>query len=142
MLESFVVSTSLAPESCIENSFGTPLGLHCVADKIGEGEDIDTVFVARKAVGRISDYPENAQNLITTRIMRLRGLEQGRNLGGNCDTYNRYVYIHGTNKVSELGTRFSKGCVVLSPKDMLRLYDLVAENTLVYLKGGISKNCF
>ena len=44
-------------------------------------------------------------NLITTRIMRLRGLEEGLNKGPEMDSYDRYIYIHGTNHEDRWGNR-------------------------------------
>ena len=64
-------------------------------------------------------------NLITTRILWLRGLEPGLNRGGDVDTYERYVYIHGTNHEDRLGERLSAGCVLMRNLDILALYDQV-----------------
>ena len=35
--------------------------------------------------------------------MRLRGLEEGLNKGPEMDSYDRYIYIHGTNHEDRLG---------------------------------------
>ena len=48
-------------------------------------------------------------NLITTRILRIVGLEHGLNKGEGIDTFERYVYIHGTNKEDRLGQPASSG---------------------------------
>lgn len=134
--KAYTVSTSRKPPSCIENSLGTPTGLHAVCEKIGEGAPLGMVFKGRKPVGRrFQDCPpeENAENLITTRILRLQGLEPGHNQGGNCDSYRRYVYIHGTNHEERLGTPDSHGCVLLSNADILELFNAVDVGTRLYI---------
>lgn len=86
--------------------------------KIGGGEPLATVFRGRKPDGLLSEQsPEELRkNLITARIMRLRGLEDGVNSGGSVDTYERYVYIHGTNQEDKIGTPNSHGCVLMKIK--------------------------
>ena len=56
------------------------------------------------------DDEENEKNLITTRILWLAGLEPGVNAGGAVDTYERYIYIHGTNHEHRLGAPASSEC--------------------------------
>jgi len=94
----FSISTSKNPPSCKADSYGTPLGLHALADKIGAGEPLGMVFKGRLPTGHIfSEFPKDEQqrNLITTRIIRLRGLEPDNSSAG-CDSYARYIYIHGS----------------------------------------------
>ena len=77
-----------------------PSGLHFVCQKIGEGEKLGTVFEGRVSIGMTFSECSEAKkkkNLITTRILRLKGLEEGVNSGGQVDTYDRYIYVHGTN---------------------------------------------
>lgn len=136
LVKIFDVSTSRAPASCIENSEGTPLGLHKIAEKIGDGEAADTVFKARKPAGRLADQsPEDkAKNLIMCRILRLRGLEEGRNSGGNVDSYARYVYMHGTNQEDKIGTPNSHGCILVKSADLLWLFENTPEGSLVFVE--------
>ena len=129
----FDVSTSRAKPSCVTDSLGTPTGLHFIDGKIGNGADSDTVFISRKPAGKISEQKDLSLNMITTRIMRLRGLEEGKNVGGHLDTFNRYVYIHGTNQHDKIGTPNSHGCVLLTPDDMIHLYDLIDDKSIVYI---------
>lgn len=138
-VKTYAVSTSRAAPSCVENSLGTPTGLHKIDGKIGAGEPLETVFRARRPCGLVRDQSaqERAKNLITTRIMRLRGLEDGVNSGVsggvNVDTYNRCVYIHGTNQERKLGTPNSHGCVLLSNRDVAELFDVVNDGSLVLI---------
>ena len=112
----------------MENSLGTPNGLHEIVDLIGEGEPRGTVFRGRVSTGKLyweESEEEQQKNLITTRILRLRGLEDGINSGPGVDTYDRYVYIHGTNHEDQLGHPASAGCVLLSNRDMEELFNAV-----------------
>lgn len=109
----------------LEGSGKTPLGHFSIAEKIGEGLPINTIFQGRKATGL---YPENIPNntvhsadLILTRILRLSGLDEE-----NANTWDRYIYIHATQQRELLGRPASHGCIRLAPEDMLTLYDLVS----------------
>ncbi|MBE6413634.1 MAG: L,D-transpeptidase [Verrucomicrobiaceae bacterium] len=135
LIKIYDVSTSRNPPSCVENSNGTPIGLHKIDGKIGANAPLFTVFRGRIACGLVSEQTqeEQAKNLITTRIMRLRGLEEGKNAGGNVDTYNRYVYIHGTNQEDKIGTPNSHGCVLLRNNEVAELFDVVNDGTIVLI---------
>jgi lipoprotein-anchoring transpeptidase ErfK/SrfK len=83
-----------------------------------------------------SEIPESeggSSNLITSRILWPRGLEPGINLGGNVDTYNRYVYIHGTHHEDRIGEAFSGGCVLMRDTDIIELFDEVRAGDLVWI---------
>jgi hypothetical protein len=128
LVKSYVVSTSLRPPSNVKNSLGTPRGLHEIAEKHGAGAPPGIVFVSRVSTGQhFSELPasEQEKNLVTTRILWLRGLEPGVNAGGDVDTYSRYVYLHGTNQEARLGTPSSAGCVVMGNLDVIELFDQV-----------------
>lgn len=128
LIQQYTISTSKNPPSCLENSYGTPIGLHCIEEKIGEGTPIGTVFKGRVSQGYTyneASKEERLTNLITTRIIRIKGQEPKLNLGDPHDTYNRYIYIHGTNHEERLGKPFSKGCIEISNQDCLELFSLV-----------------
>ncbi len=132
ILQQWKVSTSKRPPSCEEDSLGTPWGLHQVEEKIGEGEAVGMVFKGRVPTGKTFDRYEGEEaegNLITTRILRLRGMEEGLNSGGNCDSWNRYIYIHGTNHEDRIGSPASSGCVQLTNEDMLDVFERVPVGT-------------
>ena len=137
LVRDYVISTSLRPPSCIANSLGTPTGLHAIADKIGAGAPPGTVFKSRVPAGylwRDAPEPERAKNLVSTRILRLRGLDPGLNSGPGCDSYDRFIYIHGTSHPELLGTPATAGCPVLSDADVIELFDLVPEGSLVWME--------
>ncbi|MGA0133082.1 MAG: L,D-transpeptidase family protein [Opitutales bacterium] len=133
------VSTARAGAGQIEGSHGTPLGMHRVREKIGDGSRRGAVFKARVDTGEVwMERPDRPDNLITTRILRLEGLEAGLNLGQDAqgrvvDTFRRFVYIHGTNQHAMLGRPNSHGCVLLSDDDVLELYDAAPVGTPVLI---------
>lgn len=130
----FKVSTSKNPPSCLADSFGTPLGIHKLADLIGGGEPKGMVFKGRVATGKhFEDYEdaEREANLITSRIIRIQGLESSKNTGDGCDSYDRYVYIHGTNHEERIGEPFSGGCIEMFNSEVIELFDLVESGDLL-----------
>jgi len=135
--KSYVISTSKRPPSNVQDSLGTPRGLHLVAEKHGADAPPGIVFKGRVSTGRHFaefDPAEQARNLITTRILWLRGLEPGHNAGGNVDTYKRYIYIHGTNHEDRLGTPSSAGCVQMNNLEIIELFDQVRVGDLVWIE--------
>ena len=125
-------STSRFGVGQAEGSNCTPLGLHCIAKKIGAGEREGTVFKARQIIGHTSQ-PELADAKITTRILWLEGLEPGFNSGGGVDSHARYIYIHGTADQKSIGRPASHGCIHLADADLISLFDLVQLGTLVWI---------
>lgn len=137
LVKSYVVSTSLRPPSNIKGSLGTPRGLHEIAERIGAGQPPGMVFRSRIPTGRhFRELPEMeaAKQLITSRILWLRGLEPGINRGGEVDTYDRYVYIHGTNHEDRLGQPMSAGCIEMANLDIIELYEEVRSGDLVWIE--------
>ncbi len=137
LVKSYVISTSKRPPSNVKDSLGTPRGLHVIAEKIGAGQPPGMVFKARVPTGKhFSELPDADRhpNLITSRILWLRGLEPGVNAGANVDTYGRYVYIHGTNHEDRLGTPQSAGCVLMANREIVELYEEVRVGDLVWIE--------
>lgn len=131
----FPISTSKNPPSCLADSYGTPTGLHQLGDKIGDGQPLGMVFKGRVPVKHFSEFSEDEQraNLITTRIIRICGLEPGKNAGEGCDSYARYVYIHGSNHEDRIGQPFSGGCIEMFNADVVALFDAVSEGDLLWI---------
>ncbi len=135
LVKSYLVSTSKRPPSNVKNSLGTPRGLHEIAERIGGGQPAGMVFQSRLPTGRhFSEMPASEDNLITSRILWLRGLEPGVNQGGDVDTYERYVYIHGTSREDRIGQPQSAGCVLLGNLDVIELYDEVRPGDQVWIQ--------
>jgi len=125
------VSTSRYGTGQVMNSNRTPLGLHRVAMKAGGGWPIGAIFKERVMAGYTwSGRPGAA---ITHRVLWLEGLEPGVNLGGRVDTLARYIYIHGTGDEPSLGRPASRGCIHVSGAELLPLYDLLPQGTLVWI---------
>jgi lipoprotein-anchoring transpeptidase ErfK/SrfK len=140
-LSTFVISTARAGVGCIQDSLQTPYGLHRVSEKIGSGADAGMVFKARKATGvHWQDWPTPEDNLITSRILWLEGMEAGVNAGTNAagqvvDTKARYVYLHGTNQVAKLGQPNSHGCILLSDADIINIFEIIPVGTPVLIRA-------
>lgn len=118
----------------------TPLGRHIIADKIGAHAPIGSVFVARVPTGEIYSealalaYPD--RDWILTRILRLAGTEDGFNKGIDangisCDSFLRYIYIHGTPDDEPMGAPHSHGCIRMRNDDIIALFEEVAVGTMV-----------
>ncbi|MDZ4860408.1 MAG: L,D-transpeptidase [Candidatus Hydrogenedentes bacterium] len=116
------------------NSQKTPLGWHNVKRKVGDGAPIGQVFrgaVATKEVWKPGQSTK--KDLVLTRILWLDGYEPGKNLGGNVDSYSRYIYIHGTNEEEKIGTPSSQGCVRMKNSDVIEVFALVPEGAPVLI---------
>jgi hypothetical protein len=124
-------STSRFGIGQMEGSNQTPLGLHRVVEKIGDGWPAGTVFKGRQPVGFTWNGMPDAK--ITTRILWLEGLEPGYNQGGNVDSHQRYIYIHGTADQTGIGKPASCGCVHLADEDLIPLFDRLPSGALVWI---------
>jgi UDP-N-acetylmuramate--alanine ligase len=133
IVERYAASTSRFGNGIRENSFKTPLGAHRIKEKIGSGAPAGRIFKGRIDTGINWDQSSTEDNLILTRILRLDGLEQGINKGAGVDSYGRFIYIHGTNREDLVGTPLSHGCIALRNQDILRLFEIVWEGTVVYI---------
>jgi len=122
-------------EQC--GSYCTPRGRHRIAERIGAGQPLFAVFKARVPTGEIwsrdLEANEPDRDWILTRILWLDGLEEGRNKGGQQDTHDRYIYIHGSNEEHLIGQPVSHGCIRMKNADVAELFDLVEEGTEVVI---------
>jgi hypothetical protein len=127
----YLVSTSKLGVGQLNGSNKTPAGLHRIAEKIGAGYPVGTVFASRKPAGYTWQQEPSAP--IAHRILRLDGLEPGLNRGANVDSYARYIYMHGVGDESNLGRPSSQGCIHIAAKDLLPLFDLLPVGTMVWI---------
>jgi hypothetical protein len=130
-VRAFRCSTSRFGIGQAADSNRTPLGLHRIAEKIGGGWPMGTVFKSRQVIG--FTWQGLPLATITSRILWLEGLEPGFNHGGNVDSYNRYIYIHGTGDEPALGRPASCGCIHLAADDLIPLFDKLPRGTLVWI---------
>lgn len=138
ILRSYPISSSKYGIGSQYGSQKTPPGTHRIKEKFGSGAKAGAVFIARRRTNRISeihhDTTDIAEDLVTTRILWLDGLENGINRGGNVDSHSRYIYIHGTPEEGLIGTPQSNGCIRMKNLDVIELFDLVATGTLVEIQ--------
>ena len=137
LIKSYPISSSKYGEGSIENSNMTPLGLHVIKEKIGTDVPINTLFISRINTKRTVNI-ENSRNKtkddhITSRILWLDGLEEGKNKGKGVDSYSRYIYIHGTHEEGLIGEKASHGCIRMLNNDVIDLYNYVNIGTEVYI---------
>ncbi len=135
----YPISTAKNGIGSQQDSGCTPLGKHVIAQKIGDSELVNTVFVGRIPTGEIysaafsSKHPD--RDWILSRIIWLKGLENGVNKGSNsqggCDTYQRYIYIHGTPDSEPMGVPRSHGCIRMRNQDVFELFSKVKKGTPV-----------
>lgn len=117
----YQISSSRFGIGCEVDSYKTPIGNFEIKRMIGAGEPLGTVFKGRSVCG-IHDFDcKIDEDLILTRILWLNGLD---NLNSN--TFDRYIYIHGTNHEKELGKPASMGCIRMSNRDILEVYELLS----------------
>jgi hypothetical protein len=136
-LYSWPVSTSACGSGNRMDSLQTPLGAHRIAEKIGDACQANTIFRARQDSGELAEICQQAraskEDLITSRILWLTGVEPGKNLDGEVDTHNRYIYIHGTPEEGLIGQPVSHGCIRMRNADVIQLFEQVEAETLVYI---------
>ena len=133
----YSISTSTYGTGSKENSFKTPLGKHKISEKIGQGLPRGAILKARKWTGAIANIINNPIDtefdVVTSRILWLEGLEEGKNFGPGVDSKSRYIYIHGTAEEGLIGKPASDGCVRMYNNDVISLFDKVSIDTEVWI---------
>ena len=135
LIREYAVSTGEAGVGERKGSLQTPRGLHLIRAKIGDGMPENTVFVGRRPTGECWSAELHDQHpgrdWMLTRILWLSGREPGINRLGDVDTMRRYIYIHGTHDLAEMGAPGSHGCIRMSNGDVIDLFDRVPVYTPV-----------
>lgn len=136
-IRKYPISTAEKGMGCKRNSYKTPPGLHTIKTKIGDNVPKGGIFESRLYNGKIAkiitDDARADGDYVTSRIMWLQGEEPGVNRGRNVDSYNRYIYIHGTAEEGRIGRPASHGCIRMKNDDVIELYDLVDEGTPILI---------
>jgi L,D-transpeptidase YbiS len=129
VITEYLVSTSRNGPGELQDSECTPRGEHVIYAKIGAHCLPDTVFVSRRPTGEIYTPELRAQfpgrDWILTRIVWLAGREPGKNAGGNVDSRERYIYIHGAPDDVPMGMPGSRGCIRMRNADIIQLFNLI-----------------
>ena len=139
LLRRYSVSTAKNGAGERNGSFCTPRGRHIVRAKIGAGLPLNAVLVRRRPTGELwtpaldEQYP--GRDWILTRILWLSGCERGTNRLGEIDTMRRYIYLHGTHDLAEMGKPGSIGCVRMRGRDIIELFELVPPYTEVDIRA-------
>jgi len=138
LLRQYSVSTSKYGSGTENGSEKTPLGLHRIKDKLGGAMPVNEVYIGRIPHGNLEECQQRGVELpddvIMSRIMWLEGMEPGRNRGGYVDTYQRFIYIHGTNHEDSIGTPTSIGCIRMRNDDVVDLFRQVEVGSEVLIE--------
>lgn len=121
----YPVSTSRFGVGYDPGSYKTPLGRFVVCEKIGDAAPVGMQFVSRQQTGEIIAQGGD-EDRILTRILWLEGCDPE-----NANTRERYIYVHGTNQESAIGTPASHGCIRMRGDDLVELYDRIPCGTPV-----------
>jgi len=133
----YPISSSKSGVGNIQDSGKTPLGLHKIYKLYGDDVPLGGVFKTRIYTGKIALIEKDAVNtnldIISSRIITMKGLEKGFNTGRDIDSYKRNIYIHGTNEEGLIGTAVSHGCIRLKNIDVIDLYSKVKKDMLIVI---------
>ena len=125
-VKTYPVSTSKFGLGSKPGSNRTPLGNMEIAKKIGDYAPAGAVFKSRVRTGEILKPNAPGRDPIVTRIMWLDGKDRH-----NKNTYNRYIYIHGTPEERKIGRPASYGCIRMKSNDIIDLYRRVGEGAQI-----------
>jgi len=134
----YAISTAAKGVGQKKGSEQTPLGHHIIRAKIGANLSPNAVLIGRRFAGEIysaqlaKQHPQ--RDWILTRILWLSGCEIGRNRLGDCDSMQRYIYIHGTPDSEPMGIPLSHGCIRMRNTDVVELFDQVSVGCEVFIK--------
>jgi phosphoserine phosphatase SerB len=120
LVRTFVISTAKKGVGSTPGSHRTPTGRFVIVQKIGDGMPEGTIFKSREPVGQWLPGEACDKDLVLTRVIRISGLEPD-----NANSFDRFIYFHGTNREDLLGSPASCGCIRLSNRDIIELHDLV-----------------
>ncbi len=118
-------------------TYATPLGKLEIANKIGGGAEVGTVFKGKFRTGEIVPINAKGRDPIVTRILHLRGTETQ-----NQHAYSRCIFIHGTPDERHLGRPVSDGCLRMASADVVQLFDMVDVGSSVEITKDRVTNMF
>ena len=98
----------------------TPLGIHAVSQKNGDGQPSGMVFKGCRPTGEVVDVDAAGRDPVVTRVIQLAGMERE-----NSSTHRRRIYIHGTPEERFIGRPASYGCIRMKSDDIVDLFSRV-----------------
>lgn len=128
IVKTFAISTARKGAGEVMNSGKTPRGRHEISVKIGDGAPLGAVFESLVPTGEIVAMNTPGITAISTRVMRLSGLESH-----NLNTFERLIYLNGTPAENRLGVADSGGNIRVSAREVIWLYDQVRVGTEVFV---------
>ncbi|MDO8748836.1 MAG: L,D-transpeptidase [Candidatus Omnitrophota bacterium] len=134
IIKSYSISTSKYGVGNRLGSNKTPVGLHQIVNKIGRNAALGTIFKRRRNTGKAAKSYRGSVDLITTRILRLAGVEKGINKGKGIDSFHRCIYIHGTPEENLIGKPASHGCIRMKNRDIIELFNSVKRGIFIRIK--------
>jgi len=121
----------------------TPSGHHIVKEKIGDHVPVNSIYKAgefTKEIATINNKKAVVEDLVTTRIIKLEGMENGINRGSGIDSYKREIWIHGTPAEDKIGSPASHGCIRMKNDDIILLFNSIEVGTPVNIEMKIIAN--
>lgn len=115
-VKDYSISSSKFGMGSSKGSNRTPLGIHAVTKKVGDGQPTGMVFKGCRPTGEVVKA-DTGRDPIVTRVIQLAGLEPF-----NSNSHVRRIYIHGTPEERKIGTPASYGCIRMKSKDVVDLY--------------------
>ncbi len=115
----------------------TPLGYHVIKEKIGDNIPKDSIYKDgkfTKEIATINNKNSLDGDLITTRIIKLDGLQKGINQGGDIDSFKREIWIHGTPEEYHIGIPASHGCIRMKNDDIISLFNSIEVGTPIKIE--------
>lgn len=119
-VKDYSISSSKFGVGNTNGSNRTPLGIHAISQKNGEGQPQGMVFKACKPTGEVVDVDAAGRDPVVTRVIQLAGLESD-----NRSTHRRRIYIHGTPEERYIGRPASYGCIRMKSDDIVDLFGRV-----------------
>jgi hypothetical protein len=120
----YLISTGKKGVGESVDSGRTPRGRHAIAEKIGAGAPIGTVFEDLQPSNELIAVNTPGRWPVVTRILRLRGVEEK-----NQNTFERLIYLHGSPVENLLGTPASGGCIRMRSEEIVDLFERVEVGT-------------
>lgn len=137
LVKTYCVSTSKNGAGSESGSEMTPVGLHKINGKYGQNVPKGGILIGKKFYGKMAKIntkpTSSGSDDITSRVLTLDGLENGVNKGGDNDSYERHIYIHGTAEEGLIGQPASHGCVRMTNDDVIELFEIVQNGMYVII---------